>query len=101
MSCLSLMLAISMHVGLTGDYNNIHPHARCQQDSLISGVYYNSEENVSAYVGMTHNGWELGLVTGYTYSDVVSMIRYKKNNWFITPAYVRNGTLGIVIGSEF
>ena len=44
MSCLSLMLAISMHVGLTGDYNNIHPHARCQQDSLISGVYYNSEE---------------------------------------------------------
>ena len=70
MSCLSLMLAISMHVGLTGDYNNIHPHARCQQDSLISGVYYNSEENVSAYVGMTHNGWELGLVTGYTYSDL-------------------------------
>ena len=63
MSCLSLMLAISMHIGLTGDYNNIHPHARCQQDSLISGVYYNSEENVSAYIGMTQNGWELGLVT--------------------------------------
>ena len=101
MSCLSLMLAISMHVGLEGDYNNIHPHARCQQDALISGLYYNSEENVSAYVGMTHNGWELGLVTGYTYSDVVPMIRYKKNNWFITPAYERNGTLGIVIGLGF
>jgi hypothetical protein len=85
-SCLSLMLAISMHIGLTGDYNNIHPHARCQQDSLISGLYYNSEENVSAYIGMTQNGWEVGLVTGYTYSDVVPMIRYKKNNWFITPA---------------
>ena len=65
------------------------------------GVYYNSEENVSAYIGMTHNEWELGLVTGYTYSDVVPMIRYKKNNWFITPAYERNGTLGIVIGLEF
>ena len=101
MSCLSLMLAISMHIGLEGDYNNIHPHARCQQDALISGVYYNSEENISAYVGLEHNGWEVGLVTGYTYSDVVPMIRYKKDNWFITPAYEKNGTLGRVIGLEF
>ena len=44
------------------------------------------KKNVSAYIGMTQNGWEVGLVTGYTYSDVVPMIRYKKNNWFITPA---------------
>ena len=51
MSCLSLMLAISMHLGLEGDYNSIHPHARCQQDALISGLYYNSEEKISAYVG--------------------------------------------------
>ena len=101
MSCLSLMLAISMHIGLEGDYNNIHPHARCQQDALISGVYYNSEENISAYVGLEHNGWEVGLVTGYTYSDVVPMIRYKKDNWFITPAVESNGSKGIVIGLEF
>jgi len=101
MSCLSLMLAISMHIGLEGDYNNIHPHARCQQDALISGVYYNSEKNVSAYVGLEHNGWEVGLVTGYTYSDVVPMIRYKKDNWFITPAVESNGSKGIVIGLEF
>tara|TARA_R110002167_G_scaffold283962_1_gene489177 strand:+ start:138 stop:443 length:306 start_codon:yes stop_codon:yes gene_type:complete len=101
MSCLSLMLAISMHVGLEGDYNNIHPHARCQQDALISGIYYNSESNLSAYLGLEHEGWELGLVTGYTYSDVVPMIRYKKNNWFITPAIEKNGSKGIVIGLEF
>ena len=100
MSCLSFMLAVSMHIGLTGDYNNIHPHARCQQDAIISGLYYNSEDKVSAYIGTTHNEWELGLVTGYTYSDVVPMIRYKKNNFFITPAYERNGTLGIVMGLE-
>ena len=101
MSCLSLMLAISMHIGLEGDYNNIHPHARCQVDSMISGVYYNSEEKVSAYIGLEHEGWELGLVTGYTYADVVPMIRYKKNNWFITPAIESNGRKGIVIGLEF
>ena len=101
MSCLSLMLAISMHLGLEGDYNAIHPHARCQKDALISGVYYNSEENVSAYVGLEHNGWEVGLVTGYTYADVVPMIRYKKDNWFIAPAIESNGRKGIVIGLEF
>ena len=101
MSCLSLMLAISMHLGLEGDYNAIHPHARCQKDALISGVYYNSEEKVSAYIGLEHEGWEVGLVTGYTYADVVPMIRYKKNNWFITPAIESNGSKGIVIGLEF
>jgi len=82
MSCLSLMLALSMHIGLEGKYNNIHPHARCQQDSLISGVFYNSEERISSYVGLQHNGFELGLVTGYTYADVVPMVRYKKDNFF-------------------
>ena len=101
MSCLSLLFAASLHLGLENKYNNLHPHARCQVDSFISGVYYNSEENISAYVGMTHNGWEVGLVTGYTYSDVVPMIRYKKDNWFITPAVESGGNKGIVIGLEF
>ena len=101
MSCLSLMLAISMHIGLEGDYNNIHPHARCQVDSMISGVYYNSEDKVSAYIGLEHEGWEIGFVTGYTYADIVPMVRYKKNNWFITPAIESNGRKGIVIGFEF
>ena len=101
MSCLSLMLAVSMHIGLEGDYNAIHPHARCQKDALISGVYYNSEEKVSAYIGLEHEGWEVGLVTGYTYADVVPMIRYKKDNWFIAPAIESNGRKGIVIGLEF
>jgi len=101
MSCLSLMLAISMHVGLEGNYNSIHPHARCQKDALISGVYYNSEDNISAYVGMEHNGLELGLVTGYTYADVVPMLRYKKDKLFIAPAIEKSGRKGLVIGFEF
>ena len=101
MSCLSLMLALSMHVGLEGNYNSIHPHAPCQKDALISGIYYNSEDSISAYVGKTHNGWEIGLVTGYTYSDVIPMIRYKKDKWFIAPAIEKNGSKGFVIGVEF
>ena len=100
MSCLSLLFAVSLHVGLENKYNNLHPHARCQQDALISGVFYNSEERISSYIGLQHEGWELGLVTGYTYADVVPMIRYKKDNWFIAPALELNGNKGFVIGWE-
>ena len=101
MSCLSLLFALSLHVGLEGNYNNYHPHARCQKDALISGVYYNSENRISTYVGMEHNGLELGLVTGYESEDILPMIRYKRNNWFIAPGYEVDGTYGVVIGLEF
>ena len=101
MNCLSLMLAISMHVGLEGNYNAVHPHARCQVDNIISGVYYNSEEQVSAYVGVEYNGLELGLVTGYTYNNILPMVRYKKDKWFIAPAIEKGGKKGLVIGIEF
>ena len=82
MSCLSFFIAVSMHVGLQNDYNSLHPHARCSLDSFMFGTYYNSERNISNYIGKDFNGLEIGLVTGYAY-DVVPMIRYKKNNWFI------------------
>ena len=101
MSCLSLLFALSLHVGLEGDYNSYHPHARCEKDSLISGIYYNSEDRISSYVGLQYEGLELGLVTGYTYNDIIPMIRYKKDNWFIAPAYEKSGSKGIVIGLEF
>ena len=101
MSCLSLLFAASLHIGLENKYNNYHPHARCQVDSLITGVYYNSEDRISSYVGLEHEGWEIGLVTGYTSQDVLPMIRYKRNNWFIAPAWEVDGNMGVVVGLEF
>mgnify|MGYP001165639840 FL=1 len=101
MNCLSAFFAISMHLGLQGEYNEYHPHVRCQVDSVISGVYYNSEDNVSFYTGLEHNGFELGLVTGYSHDKIVPMVRYKKNNWFISPALETDGNVGIVVGLEF
>ena len=108
MSCLSFMLAVSMHIGLEGDYNNIHPHVRCTSNNLIRGVYYNSEDRISAYMGkefeLTENGkLELGLVTGYKSEDILPMIRYKVGTWFISPAYERydnKENYGIVLGWE-
>lgn len=106
-TCIGLFLALTAHIGLEGDYNNLHPHARCTIDNNITGIYYNSESRVSAYVGkeyqITENGkLELGLVTGYKYRDVIPMIRYKVGTWFISPAYENIGdkNYGIVVGWE-
>tara|TARA_R110002096_G_scaffold433346_1_gene651880 strand:- start:128 stop:451 length:324 start_codon:yes stop_codon:yes gene_type:complete len=86
MSCLSLLLAASVHVGLEKNYNAVHPHARCTINQTIAGVYFNSESKVSAYIGQKFGALEVGLVTGYS-KTIVPMIRLVKNGWFITPAY--------------
>ena len=108
MSCIGLFLAISLHVGLEAEYNQVHPHARCTVENSIAGVYYNSEDNFSAYIGkqiQINSGFlEIGLVNGYTTSKVVPMIRYKKHNFFISPAYEKyqgQENIGLVLGLEF
>jgi hypothetical protein len=70
-----------MHVGLDNEYNSIHPHARCTLDNTIEIEY--------------------GLVTGYTGSNIAPMLRIKKDNFFIAPAYEVEGNIGIVVGFEF
>ena len=70
MNCLALSLAVTMHLGLAGDYTSLHPHARCDVNNTIAGIYYNSEENISGYVGYQFQmpydiELELGWVTGY------------------------------------
>ena len=99
-TCLSLLLAVSTHLGLEGDYNNIHPHARCTIDNWITGAYYNSERTVSYYIGQQYGNLEVGLVTGYSSYDVLPMIRYIKNGWFVAPAYEKSGNYGLMIGYE-
>ena len=106
-TCLSLFVAFSMHIGLSGDYNQVHPHARCNVDDFMFGTYYNSEHRVSTYVGKTlgpidHN-WtlEYGLVTGYKSYDVVPLLRYTNDVWIVAPAYEIGNNYGVVIGWEY
>ena len=105
MSCVSLFLALSMHVGLDNTYNTIHPHARCTIDNNIAGVYYNSEYNISSYIGkkINKNSFEIeyGLVSGYSSNTILPMLRVKKGIWFITPAYEITGNAGVVVGIEW
>ena len=99
-TCLSIILAVSTHIGLAGDYNEVHPSVRCTVDNTIYGVYYNSESNESIYLGKKYGNWEVGLVSGYTSMTVAPMIRYINNGFFITPAYETGGTVGVALGYE-
>ena len=95
-----------MHAGLAGDYNNIHPHVRCQVDKnffvdTIAGVYLNSENNISAYYGQKYGIIEIGLVTGYSSAPILPLIRVKKNGWFLSPAYeISTDDWGVTLGYE-
>ena len=99
-TCLSILLAVSTHLGLDGNYNSIHPHARCTIDNWITGAYYNSERNASFYVGRKISNFEIGLVTGYNSGDVLPMIRYINDGWFVAPSYEQSGNYGLTIGYE-
>ena len=107
-TCLSFFIALTMHLGLEGEYNNIHPHGRCTVDNVIAGAYYNSEENISYYIGTiipkVDRKWdlELGIVTGYSGAKVAPMIRYINDGWFVAPSYetTHGGNVGVTIGYE-
>ena len=100
-TCLSILLAVSTHLGLDNNYNDVHPHVRCTIDNWITGAYYNSERNMSYYVGRKISNFEIGLVTGYNSYDVLPMIRYINNGWFVAPAYEKSNNIGLTVGYEF
>jgi len=101
LSCLSFLVALSLHVGLDNNYNSVHPHVRCDTENVNVGVYYNSERNISTYISKEYSFIEYGIVTGYSGFDIAPMIRFKKDNWFIAPAYETQGNLGFIVGWEY
>lgn len=110
-----LGLAFSTHLGLAGNYNEIHPHVRIENQQYIAGAYYNSESRTSFYLGKEYTfdklGIELGVVTGYpAYDyDIAPMARATyvlsdDHKFYVAPAYEVDGAgnnLGIVFGLEF
>ena len=59
---IELALGISIHLGLEGDYNELHPHVRWNNwNDYIAGAYYNSESAVSVYFGHRWERNKLGL----------------------------------------
>jgi hypothetical protein len=102
-----LGLALSLHLGTEGDYNNVHPHVRLQHDNLIGGAYYNSEYTASFYGGIAfeNNRWnyEVGIVSGYDdelYPFFRSTYDLNDNTMvYMTPA-LEGDNVGLVVGVE-
>ena len=91
MNCLSILLTLTLHLGMAGDFNGINPHVRCEIEERSFGMYYNSEKETSFYMSrdykLRNSEIEIGLVTGYRDANVMPLIRWKKNDWFIAPIY--------------
>lgn len=102
-------LALSLHLGLDGTYNAIHPNIGLTSNNFSLGAYYNSEREISKYISYEYefnenNKIEFGFVDGYNAYDVLPFVRYKHKNWFISPAlekYNGNKKVGVLIGLEF
>lgn len=104
MNCLSILLAASLHTGMAADYNEVHPHVKCQVENISVGAYYNSEKSISTYMSfdleLPRMNIEVGMATGYDLALVVPLIRFKKGKFFITPIYNPKGDSGLILGFE-
>ena len=110
-------LALSTHMGLERDYNEIHPHVRFYEDGAIAGAYYNSVDRISFYGGYRlepadNLGIEFALATGYNeFGPVAPYMRTTydlgdKTRFFAATAIEENTstdtvTVGGVFGVEF
>jgi hypothetical protein len=56
---------------------------------------------MSYYVAKTISNFEIGLVTGYNSYDVLPMIRYINDGWFVAPSYEKSNNLGLTVGYEY
>tara|TARA_B110000858_G_scaffold159207_1_gene182725 strand:+ start:2893 stop:3216 length:324 start_codon:yes stop_codon:yes gene_type:complete len=104
MNCLVLGIALSMHVGLQDNYNQVHPYLMCEKNQITTGVYYNSLNKVSVVLAKEYDltddlKLDVGIVSGYVY-DVVPMVRLKYKNLFLMPALEDDRT-GLVFGIQF
>ena len=48
-------LAFSMHLNLSSNFNEVHPHIRIENNNNIFGLYQNSNDDLAVY-----SGWKIG-----------------------------------------
>lgn len=76
MDQIFLALAFTTHLGLVGDYNEIHPHVRYTHDNYITGAYYNSMNRLSVYAGYRYeiNDFGVEAVVASGYDEVATFV---------------------------
>ena len=104
MDNIILSIAFSTHLGMAGEFNNIHPRVTyITEKNYIIGAFYNSESQLGVFVGQQFNvssiTVETGLISGYSEAKIVPMVKANYNGFFVAPGYA-NGDTGLVAGYE-
>lgn len=97
-------IAFSTHLGMVGEFNNIHPRITyVTEQNYIAGAFYNSESQPGMFVGKIIDyksiELEIGLVSGYSQAKLVPLVKANYNNFFVAPGYANNDA-GLVLGYE-
>ena len=89
---LFLALAFSFHVSSIETYkmNVVHPNVGMECQRYETGIFYNSESEVSVYIGKKftvtpHSYVETGIVSGYKTLPVLPYVRYIHGHFFMFP----------------
>ena len=114
MGVLTTGVALSLHLGLSGDYNEVHPFVEYNNNNIHAGIYLNSESNLSPYVNYRFENdsnyfVDVGIVGGYEFLKVAPLIRVGKNfndnvSLFVVPSYEEHNdeiNAGAVVGLQF
>ena len=102
---LAASLALSLHLGLAGNFNAVHPALWLEQEGWKAGGYFNSNEEVSLFAGRRFGDspWvEAGLVSGYhvPFLARVGVDTVDRVSLWAAPAAEKDGSKGAVIGIE-
>ena len=63
---LIFSIAVSTHLGLSGDFASVHPHVQYQApNDYIVGLYHNSDKRASVYAGKRATYKSLDIEYGY------------------------------------
>lgn len=101
---LIFSIALSTHIGINDDFNNVHPHVQYQhKNNYIAGMYYNSDSRIGVYIGKKYQYKELiveaGIVHGYRRINVAPMIKVNYKGWYVAPGATKDD-VGLVTGYE-
>lgn len=93
-------LALSTHLGTTNSYNGYHPYVTLKSDNMVMGLFYNSVDNISPYIGLQYTNNNVLLEGGIAggYNDIGSVVPYMRFGYklgdntllFVAPSAEKN-----------
>ena len=103
---LAAAIALSLHIGISGGLNAVHPAVYLEQDEWFAGAFLNSRRSIAFAAGRRFGDrvWmDAGLVSGYKYPVAVraGVDLDDRISLWAAPGVEKTGERGVVLGVEF